>query len=194
MTCASATIALIALGANLPSCAGLPLATLRTALARLAADPDLTLTGVSRFWQSPAHPAGSGPDYLNGCARLETRLAAPELLARLHAVEAGLGRVRDGGRWQSRGIDLDLIACGRAVAPDAATQTVWRALPPARQAVDAPDRLILPHPRMQDRAFVLLPLAEIAPDWVHPLTGASVRQMAAALPEAARAGLTPLHP
>ena len=66
------------------------------------------------------------------------------------------------------------------------------ALDPARQRVEAPDRLILPHPRLQDRAFVLIPLADICPGWRHPVTGASVSDMIAALPEADKEAIWPL--
>ena len=66
-------------------------------------------------------------------------------------------------------------------------------LSPDRQGVQAPDRLILPHPRMQDRAFVLAPLAEIAPDWRHPLTGLSVAAMLEALGPRALDGMTPVE-
>jgi 2-amino-4-hydroxy-6-hydroxymethyldihydropteridine diphosphokinase len=78
------------------------------------------------------------------------------------------------------------------VRPDAATQGVWRGLPPDRQGTETPDRLILPHPRMQDRGFVLAPLAEVAAQWRHPLLGRTVQEMLDALPPAALEGLTPL--
>ena len=65
-------------------------------------------------------------------------------------------------------------------------------LPPDRQRIDTPDRLILPHPRLQDRPFVLIPLADILPDWVHPVTGQSVRQMVQRLPADEIAAICPL--
>jgi len=78
------------------------------------------------------------------------------------------------------------------VLPDAATQAAWAALPPAQQIARTPDRLILPHPRLAERAFVLVPLAEVAPDWTHPVTGRSVADMLAALPEGDRTAVVPL--
>lgn len=181
------TLAFIALGGNLSSSAGPPAATLRAALRGLGAGP-LRLTAVSRFYHSPAFPAGAGPDYVNACAGVETALDAVALLSFLHDVEHGLGRTR-GNRWAARSIDLDLLAHGDAVLPDAATQGRWMRLSPARQQEETPDRLILPHPRLTERAFVLVPLAEIAPDWRHPLTGQSVLQMRNALPARDRAAL-----
>lgn len=147
----------------------------------LAGLSSLSLRRVSRFYATPAYPAGSGPDYVNACAAFYSDAPPEALLAALHAVEAGLGRVRDGGRWAARGIDLDLLAVGDDIRPDAATQDRWRALPPARQQHETPDRLILPHPRLQDRGFVLVPLAEIAPGWHHPRTGQSIAAMRDAL-------------
>ncbi len=183
---------LIALGANLPSAAGLPAQTLAAALERMP-EQGLVLAAVSRFYRSPAFPAGSGPDYVNACAVLCAEATPAQVLDRLHAIEAALGRVRS-ERWQARRIDLDLIAAGQTVLPDAEGQAAWRALPLERQMRETPSELILPHPRLQDRGFVLIPLAEIAPGWRHPATGQSVAEMAAALPEAEKAALVPLEP
>ncbi len=157
-------------------------------LAMMAAR-GLRLRAVSRFWQTPAFPAGSGPDYVNAVALVETDMNADNVLKVLHEVEFELGRTRDGRRWQARGVDLDLLALDDMVLPSAEQQDEWRNLPLARQAVEAPSRLILPHPRMQDRAFVLVPLAEIAPDWHHPRTGLTVTQMRDALKPAAFEGM-----
>ncbi len=184
--------ALVALGANLPSPVGAPVATLKAALAELQARHGLRLRALSRFFITPAFPEGSGPDYVNACAVLQTGLPPQAVLAALHAVEAGLGRVRDGSRWGARGIDLDLLAMGDRVLPDAATAADWRDLPPRRQRAEAPGQLILPHPRLQDRGFVLVPLAEIAGTWRHPATGQSVAAMLAALPQAGREAIRPL--
>ncbi|WP_240558547.1 2-amino-4-hydroxy-6-hydroxymethyldihydropteridine diphosphokinase [Paracoccus contaminans] len=170
--------------------AGSPARTLRAALAMMAAR-GLALRAVSRFWRTPAHPAGSGPDYVNAAALVRADARPDEVLALLHAIEAHLGRTRDGGRWAARGIDLDLIAMGDTVLPSAMVQDRWRGLDPAAQARIAPEGLILPHPRLQERGFVLLPLAEIAPGWVHPRAGKSVAAMLAALDPAGLRGMVP---
>ena len=89
-------------------------------------------------------------------------------------------------------MDLDLLGFGDEVIPNRAEFLRWHDLPGDSQAKEAPDQLILPHPRMQDRGFVLVPLAEVAPDWIHPVLGQSVAQMLAALDPAEIRDVRPL--
>lgn len=175
---------LLALGGNLPSEAGPPAQTLLDALECFAGY-GLHVTDISAFYDTPCFPAGAGPDYVNGAAKLRSALSPVRVLQTFLDIEARFGRMRQ-QRWGMRTLDLDLLAAGDLVLPDAAEQTRWRNLDPAQQQQVTPPDLILPHPRLQERAFVLVPLCDIAPDWVHPLTGRSVRQMHDALPEDAR--------
>jgi 2-amino-4-hydroxy-6-hydroxymethyldihydropteridine diphosphokinase len=184
--------ALVALGANLPFEGDPPETTLCRAPKALA-EEGLVIQVFSRLYATPCFPAGAGPDYVNAAAVLAVRPEddAASVLASLHRVEARFGRRRD-FRWGMRTLDIDLLALGDSVLPDVATQDAWRNLDPAAQIGTAPESLILPHPRLQDRAFVLVPLAEVAPDWVHPRTGHSVAAMLAALPAADRDAVKPL--
>jgi 2-amino-4-hydroxy-6-hydroxymethyldihydropteridine diphosphokinase len=140
---------------------------------------------TSRLYATPAFPVGSGPDFVNAVIRVQTNLAAPDILSRLHRVESDFGRVRD-QRWGPRTLDLDLLALGDAVLPDREVWAYWHDLPLDRQMQDAPTELILPHPRLQDRAFVLVPLCDVAPDWRHPVLGRTAAELCADLPQADR--------
>jgi 2-amino-4-hydroxy-6-hydroxymethyldihydropteridine diphosphokinase len=151
----------------------------------------VVIRAVSRFFRTPCFPPGAGPDFVNAVIAIRADAPPDRLMAQLHAVEARFGRERR-ERWAPRPLDLDLIACADTVLPDAATQARWRELSPERQRRVAPDRLVLPHPRMQDRAFVLVPMADIAPDWRHPLIGHTVRDMMDALPSADLVEVRPL--
>lgn len=184
--------ALVALGANLPFEGEPPAATLRRAVAALA-EEGLVVLAVSRLYATPCFPAGAGPDYVNAAARIEApqSVDVASLLAALHRIEARFGRERK-QRWGMRTLDIDLVAVDDTVLPDAATQDAWRTLAPEAQVGTTPDRLILPHPRLQDRAFVLVPLADVAPDWQHPRLGLTVRQMLATLPAGDREAVRPL--
>lgn len=181
---------LVALGANIPSPFGEPVQTLQQALVMISRRIG-PVVAQSRFWRTPAHPPGSGPDFVNAAAHVRTALPVAEALTRLHEIESEAGRTRR-QRWSARPLDLDIIAAGALVLPDAETQTRWRDLEPEAQMREAPDTLILPHPRMQDRAFVLVPLAEVAGGWLHPLTGESVGDMLARLPEDEIAAISPV--
>lgn len=181
-------LAAIALGGNSPSSAGSPEMTLRAALMRLPG----RLVAVSRFWRTPAYPPGSGPDFVNAAALIRTSLDADTLLSALHDIEAAFGRERL-QRWGPRSLDLDLLLMGDSVLPDPETLRAWIDLPETQQRITAPEHLILPHPRLQDRAFVLVPLVEIAPDLRHPLTGLSVSDMAHALSGAEKDAIRPIQ-
>ena len=173
------TDALIAVGSNLDSALGRPAETVGWAMRRMGSNR-VRVVAVSALYETPCFPPGAGPDYVNAACRVTTDLPAPELLARLHALEAEAGRKRV-QRWGQRTLDLDLIAMGTQIVPDADSVRDWIDLSPDAQVRTTPDRLLLPHPRLQDRAFVLVPLLDVAPDWRHPMLGQTVREMAAAL-------------
>ena len=146
----------IALGANL----GNPPETFARALERIEADIGEVIARSS-LWHSPAWPAGEGaPNYTNAVIQVLPRASADNTLAALHAIEADFGRTRT-LRNAPRTLDLDLIAFNQLMSDDS---------------------LKLPHPRLQDRPFVLLPLMEIAPAFRHPLTGQGIFDMLARLP------------
>ncbi|CUH78366.1 2-amino-4-hydroxy-6-hydroxymethyldihydropteridine diphosphokinase [Tropicibacter naphthalenivorans] len=181
---------LIALGSNLGSDQGDRTQTLAQALAAFV-DRGIQLRRVSRFYSTPCFPAGAGPDYVNAAAALAFDGSAAELLEHLHHVEHLFGRERK-QRWGSRSLDLDLIAAGDAVLPDASLHARWRALPPDAQLTETPGQLILPHPRVQERAFVLVPLNDVAAGWMHPILRQNVAQMLATLPAHLREEPVPL--
>lgn len=185
----SLSLGLVALGANLPSATGGASETLHAAISTLHNEKNITITALSCFWKTPAVPHGSGPDFVNATAAIATDLRAEDVLERLHKIEADFGRDRSTGRWSARVLDLDLIAFDDQIAPNHAILEQWMALSQNDQQIQAPSELILPHPRMQDRGFVLAPLAEIAPSWRHPRTGLSVLEMLANLAPEATTGM-----
>jgi 2-amino-4-hydroxy-6-hydroxymethyldihydropteridine diphosphokinase len=151
---------LIGLGANLPGSAGSPRQTLEAALDRLVAE-GVRVNRRSRFWRTRPVPISDQPWFVNAVAAVETELSAAALLDLLHRIEDAFGRQRSVAN-AARVLDLDLLAYGR-------------------QCLAAPPRPLVPHPRLGERAFVLLPIRDIAPAWRHPVSGEALDAMIATL-------------
>lgn len=133
------TNVLIGLGGNI----GDPLVAMREALLKIDGHKNCVLTAVSSVWQTPPWGLTNQPDFLNACAALTTGLSARQFLELCLSIEQDLKRVRD-VRWGPRSIDIDILFFGDQVIDEVG--------------------LVVPHPRIGSRAFVLVPLAEIAPD------------------------------
>jgi len=150
----------VALGSNVSGDYANCEALLEAVLARFP-QAGLPVIARSRWWRSAAWPDPTGPEYRNGIAIVETNDPPKAVLAKLLAIETAFRRVRL-LRNAPRTLDLDLIAHGRAV-------------------IDEPN-LVLPHPRAHERRFVMGPLAEIAPQWRHPVLGQTAAELAAQAP------------
>ncbi len=152
---------LIALGANSDSAAGPPAITIVSSLGCMAAQ-QIRVLKVSSFYRTPAWPDPSDPPFVNAVALVQTPLGPAGLLQALHTIEVTFGRERSHPN-APRTLDLDLIDYDGRVEEG----------PP-----------VLPHPRAAERAFVLKPLADVAPRWIHPVLHQSVAALLAALPVA----------
>lgn len=166
------------MGANLAGDAGAPDHMVREAFSRLQGLA--RIAELSPLYQSPAFPPGSGPDFVNAVAWIDWDRTADSLLAELHKIERELGRERR-QRWEARVVDLDLLALGDQILPDLQTQEHWRGMALADAKTLIPDELILPHPRLTERAFVLQPLSDLDPTWRDPVTGATIQALKLAL-------------
>jgi 2-amino-4-hydroxy-6-hydroxymethyldihydropteridine diphosphokinase len=157
----------IALGSNLFSDAYGSPEDICVAAINALEQRGISITARSRWFRTAPVPVSDQPRFVNGVIAVETLLPPAELLGLLHEVETEFGRTRK-IRNEARILDLDLIAYDD-------------------QIMTGPDGPILPHPRSHERAFVLLPLADVDPDWRHPVTGAAVADLIAALPGDQRA-------
>lgn len=145
----------IALGSNL----GDSLTIVQSALETLATTPNIRLQ-ITSSWYQTAPVGPPQPDYINGCAILQVQMPPESVLATLLEIEAQFGRTRQ-VRWEPRSLDLDLLLYNDLI-------------------LDTPT-LQIPHPRMRDRAFVLVPLAEIAPTWIEPVSGKAIIELVQAV-------------
>lgn len=184
---------LVAYGTNLPSDETGLTSTVDRIVDTVCCTAGFTLRQVSRRFRTPAWPAGSGPDFINGVLAVESKLPPREVLAQLHGIESRLGRTRT-TRWEPRVCDLDLVAVENTVLPDAATVQRWMEMDDDRARTEIPDDLILPHPRMHRRGFVLVPLCDIAPDWIHPILQRSAAQLVSDCNPELIAEIHPLDP
>jgi 2-amino-4-hydroxy-6-hydroxymethyldihydropteridine diphosphokinase len=154
----------ISIGANLPHPEhGSPRDTCDAALAAMNAC-GLEVLRRSRWYESDPMPPSNQPLFVNGVAEVATQMTPADLLEQLHGVETAFGRVRRHAN-EARVLDLDLLAYHDTVSAPGVSP-------------------VLPHPRLVERAFVILPLAELAPEWRHPVTGTTAADLARRLPAA----------
>jgi len=165
---------LIGLGSNLATSSGGPRDTVLAAIEALRRAGYAVVRFSPLYTTAPVGPADQ-PWFVNAVVELKVSLTDPEeCLHRLHAIERAFDRRRT-KRWQARSLDLDLLDWHGVVRPDAAA---WRQ---AVETTSASENLVLPHPRLHLRRFVLQPLLDIAPAWRHPVLGRTAGEMVAAV-------------
>lgn len=144
----------LSLGSNL----GARISIISETLERLLSLPESKVIGLSEFYETPAWGKEDQPDFINLCCELETALSAQDLLTYCQQIEQDLGRERK-EKWGPRTIDIDILFFGQEVVNE--------------------ENLVVPHPYIQERAFVLQPLSDIAPDFVHPVLNQSIKDLLA---------------
>ena len=181
---------LIALGGNIKGQKDSPLEQVNAAICEIS-QSGVEVEAKSKVYRTPSFPLGSGPDFVNAVLLCVTDLSPVMVLKVLHDIEARAGRTRE-QRWEPRVLDLDLLAVNDLISPDIETFRFWADLDLHDQKKMAPEELILPHPRLHERAFVLVPMMDVAPDWRHPVLGLTVAEMHAALDPAEYAEIIPV--
>ena len=179
---------LISFGANIPGPLGCPAETLNLAFKEFQ-NHDLLILKKSQIYSSLAFPDPKKPAYLNGCLQILVNCGPNDVLISLKAIEKKMGR-RTNHRWGSRICDLDLLSFESRVLPSPEVFNHWYKMPLKNQILEKPDELLLPHPRIQDRAFVLKPLLEVAAGWMHPVHNLTVKEMFNFLPKEERDSVT----
>lgn len=156
----------IALGANLEHpLYGEPLNTLRATIDEFK-QSGLRIIKQSSWYRTAPVPASDQPWFVNAVVEIETNLGASDLLNLLHAIERKFGRVRE-IQWEARVLDLDLLTYNSMVTENRSQK----------------EGSVIPHPRMHERGFVMAPFAEIAPNWIHPISHKTAAKMLTELPQ-----------
>ena len=158
---------LIALGSNLETQNLSRLEIINKAIEYFS-QLNIILIKVSSFWESRSYPDKSQPDFINAVSEVHSELNPYQILYALKNIEKKMGR-KNKTRWGNRVLDLDIIGSGSIILPNNFEFNKWLKMPLKKQIKIQPDELILPHPRIQDRLFVLRPLNEVDPYWTHPV-------------------------
>ncbi len=182
---------LVGLGSNLSEGkSGTPRSMLAAALDEMALR-DIDVVALSHFYESEPVPKSDQPWFVNAVAAVETRLSPEDLLKNLHDIETKLGRTRR-IRWEARIIDLDIIAYDDRIYPlsDDGPDDWYNMAGNDHITHQGQEQLmVIPHPRMHERLFVLKPLMDICPEWMHPVYGKSAKSFARELAAQENKGL-----
>ena len=157
----------IALGSNLETQNLSRLGIINSALGYFS-QFNIILIKVSSFWESRSYPDKTQPNFVNAVSQVYSELNPYQILNGLKNIEKKMGR-KNNARWGNRVLDLDIIGSGSIILPNKFEFNKWLKMPLYKQIKNQPGELILPHPRIQDRLFVLKPLNEIDPNWRHPV-------------------------
>lgn len=163
---------LIGLGANLASSVGRPVETIRFVIDRLTSQPGWS-GRASRLYRSSPVPRSDQPDFVNGALWLRCDLTQQALLDHVKALEAEVGRTPS-ARWSARPIDIDVLGYGHCIHP---SESTWWSMRSSGDPAAITESVMVPHPRLDQRLFVLRPLMDIAPGWRHPVLNITVKEM-----------------
>ena len=171
----------VVLGSNLPSKFGNSAETLKKCVDEIRSYPSIKSLLESNWYISSSLIDDKEPRYVNVGIRFNTNLNPIDLLNYTSGLEKRFGRKRE-KRWEPRTCDIDILLCNQLILPNKAHFQKWLKLDFSDQIKLSPNELILPHPRLQERAFFLKPLIDLQPDWIHPFLGMKAKEMLDSLP------------
>ncbi len=171
----------VVLGSNLCSKFGNSVDTLKNSVDEIRSEPVIKSLLESNWYVSLSFGDKTEPKYVNVGIRFSTSLKPKELLNFTSVLEKKYGRRRR-RRWEPRTCDIDILLCDQLILPSRSSYEKWLKLDLSDQKRLAPNDLILPHPRMQERTFFLNPLNDLQPDWIHPFLKRKAKEMLDSLP------------